>query len=71
MLDRLQGKLFNGLMRGDLRGLRDLAWHRETHSVDMLQRLAERGFIVNRGDTWPHITMKGYFALLVRRIAGR
>ena len=71
MWDRLQGKLFSGLMRGDLRGRKDLAWRIDTKPADMLQRLAARGFLVDRGGAWPHITIKGHFALLVRRLSGR
>jgi hypothetical protein len=72
MWDRLQGRLFNGLMRGDVRGLQDLAWRLDSKPEDMVERLAARGFlVVRRGDVWPHITIKGHFALLVRRLSNR
>jgi hypothetical protein len=54
--------LYKGPYRGDMRGLRNLAY-RDSESVDILKRLSARGFITPRGVV-PRVTVKGYLALL-------
>jgi hypothetical protein len=59
--------LYSGLYRGDMRGLRTLAY-REIESADIVKRLTARGFIRCRRHGLPRVTAKGYAALLAHRL---
>ena len=72
MLDRLQGKMFSGLMRSDLRGLRALARRTEiSNRWTCFSAWLRVGSLSTAGAPGRVFTIKGYFALLLRRLAGR